>query len=779
MNISGTRRASWAWSWGGVILLCVVICGWMLTHGARFDTRVTALLPDTHQSELVERANHKLGAQFEDRFVLLLKADSLNDTAARLASLLHQSPAVASLQWRPDDFESGDIVKALGPYRYRLMAPDWQNDVDAGQLEGIEQQALKGLFMPDGLDQHPVRDPYGLLNHWLVYQLPSLFQTHHNLVTVTSHEGQEYAVLIGTLKGNPFDQGTQAQLDTALAAFNGQFPKATLLRSGMIFHASEGAKQARSEMSTFGLSALAGLLIMLWLVFRSPKTMASLLLPLAAGGLFALTVTLLVFGRLHLLTIAFGTSLIGIAIDYAIHMQCARAAEQQHFRLVNLLPGLALGLASSVIAFAAQALTPLPGLRQMAIFAATGLIGAWITVVVWLPRIRMKATPHAGRLADRLWTPFSQLQGRLGAPMALLLAGLALVLIVTRLGTDDSLRLLNTSSPDLLGDEQQVQRLLHRDTGTRYLLLTADTPALWLDEADQLRPLLSSLQKEGHLGGFDLLSDHVPTMVHQDDNLSRTRTLYQQNLVELYARAGLPETLVQRADKTLTSPAPPYLTLDHWLATGPGKSDQRLWIGPVDPAAPQGAVAGIISLTGKADAIAIKALQAADRNDPHLRLVDRVADISSVLGQLRRQIAWWVGGALVLLGLGLALRYRRRTWRVMAPATGAVLLVLSLYSLLGVPLNLFHQLALLLVIGLGLDAGIFITEHPTAHHAWLAITLSTLSSLLAFGLLAFSATPVLHYIGLTTLLGLLSVWLLVPLVQSRPATSPQGSMTHE
>ncbi|MCM2131732.1 MMPL family transporter [Larsenimonas rhizosphaerae] len=777
MNTSGAHRPSWAWSWGGVILLCAVICGWLLTHGARFDTRVTALLPDTHQSELVGRANHQLGAQFEDRFVLLLSADSLNDTAARLAGLLNQSPAVASLQWRPDDFESGDIVKALGPYRYRLMAPDWQDDVDAGQLENIEQQALKGLFMPDGLDQHPIRDPYGLLNHWLTYQLPSLFKTHHNLVTVTSEEGQEYAVLIGTLHGNPFDQGTQAQLDASLATFNDQFPRATLLRSGMIFHASEGARQARREMSTFGLSALMGLLIMLWLVFRSPKTMASLLLPLVTGGLFALTVTLLIFGRLHLLTIAFGTSLIGIAIDYAIHMQCARAAEQHHFSLSRLLPGLALGLASSVIAFAAQALTPLPGLRQMAIFAAAGLIGAWITVVVWLPRIRMKNTPHAARLADRLWAPFSRLQGRLRAPAALGLAALALILIVSRLGTDDSLRLLNTSSPDLLGDEQQVQRLLHRDTGTRYLLLTAQTADLWLDAADQLHPLLSSLKKEGHLGGFELLSDHVPTMVHQDDNLERTRTLYQQNLATLYTRAGLPETLVQQADRTLISP--PYLTLDHWLATGPGKSDQRLWIGPADPTEPQGAVAGIISLTGKADASAIKALQAADRNDPHLRLVDRVADISSVLGQLRRQIAWWVGGALVLLGLGLSLRYRRRTWRVMAPAAGAVLLVLSLYSLLGVPLNLFHQLALLLVIGLGLDAGIFITEHPTAHHAWLAITLSTLSSLLAFGLLAFSATPVLHYIGLTTLLGLLSVWLLVPLVQPRQPTSPQGSITHE
>ncbi|MCM5705012.1 MMPL family transporter [Larsenimonas salina] len=755
-----------AWLWALMLLGCVVLAGWMITHGVRFDTRVTALLPDTHQSARVQQANAQLGSQFQDRFVLMVKSNDLPGSVKALAERLEKSPAVERLQWRPGDFDTGDPVALLGPARYRLLDKDLRKKIDAGDYQAIEQRALRQLFMPDGLDQHPIRDPYGLLDRWLAGTMALPFRTDSNLITLT-HEGSRYAVLIGTLEGNPFSQSTQNELHQAVASVTNAHPDMTLLRSGMIFHAYEGAQQARQEISTFGLGALIGLLLILWLVFRSPKTMATLMVPLLAGGLFALAATLLVFGRLHLLTIAFGTSLIGIAIDYAIHMQCARAALGQRFALKPMLPGLALGLLSSVLAFAAQALTPMPGLRQMAFFAATGLIGAWLTVVLWLPRVTLKATPSAAAAADRLWTLFCAFKGRLTVAWALVGVVLALSIIGVRLHTNDSLQLLTTSSSPLLKDEQQVQSILGRDTGSRYLLLSAATPEQWQARAEVLEPLLKRLVKNGHLGGYELLTDHVPSSAHQDDNLERTRTLYDKTLASLYGQAGLPSSLIQKAQARLVNP--PHLTLEAWLESPLGQADRRLWLGHSDTEA---GVAGVIPLKGVLDDSGLAALERAARHAPYLSYEDRVARIATVLSELRRTIAGWVGGAFVVLAALLALRYRRCTWRVMAPAAGGVLITLAVLALAGTPVNLFHQLALLLVIGLGLDAGIFMAEHR-ARHAWLAITLSSASSLLAFGLLAFSATPVLHHIGLTSLIGLLSVWLLVPLVQPHTLDSPE------
>ena len=80
-------------------------------------------------------------------------------------------------------------------------------------------------------------------------------------------------------------------------------------------------------------------------------------------------------------------------------------------------------------------------------------------------------------------------------------------------------------------------------------------------------------------------------------------------------------------------------------------------------------------------------------------------------------------------------------------------------------LNLFHLMALILVLGIGLDMGIFLIETDEAAHTWLAVSLSAYTSLLAFGLLALSDTPVLHHFGLTVAIGLSLVWLLVPLMR--------------
>jgi predicted exporter len=84
------------------------------------------------------------------------------------------------------------------------------------------------------------------------------------------------------------------------------------------------------------------------------------------------------------------------------------------------------------------------------------------------------------------------------------------------------------------------------------------------------------------------------------------------------------------------------------------------------------------------------------------------------------------------------------------------------------------------VLGIGLDAGIFSTEHPDDPAAWLAISLSCASSLLAFGLLAFSATPALHFLGTTCLTGLTASWLLVPFSRGprRPHLAHKEHVSH-
>jgi len=104
---------------------------------------------------------------------------------------------------------------------------------------------------------------------------------------------------------------------------------------------------------------------------------------------------------------------------------------------------------------------------------------------------------------------------------------------------------------------------------------------------------------------------------------------------------------------------------------------------------------------------------------------------------------------------------------VILPPALATVITVGLLSALGQPLNLFNLLATLLILGIGLDIGIFVRESHGEWHAWEAVTLSAVTSLLAFGLLALSETPVLHHYGMTVLPGIALAWLIAFVLHRR------------
>jgi len=123
-----------------------------------------------------------------------------------------------------------------------------------------------------------------------------------------------------------------------------------------------------------------------------------------------------------------------------------------------------------------------------------------------------------------------------------------------------------------------------------------------------------------------------------------------------------------------------------------------------------------------------------------------------------------IAASYALVFAALSWRFGRRAWRALAPTALASALALALPALLGQPLQLFNVLALLLILGMGVDYGIFLLEQPQrkAIRPFLSISLAAASTLLAFGLLALSLTPALRAFGLTMLLGIGLAWLLTP-----------------
>lgn len=148
--------------------------------------------------------------------------------------------------------------------------------------------------------------------------------------------------------------------------------------------------------------------------------------------------------------------------------------------------------------------------------------------------------------------------------------------------------------------------------------------------------------------------------------------------------------------------------------------------------------------------------------------IDQKEIVSGVYEGFRRSATKMVlfGSCIVLLVLGARYRSARRALLAFLPALLAATGTLGLLGLLGVPVNVASAVSLLVVLGMGVDYGIFAVdsaERAESRGATLSsLLISCVTSIFVFGILALSEQPVLRAIGLVTGIGVFLALLFAP-----------------
>ncbi|MCL2644578.1 MAG: hypothetical protein FWD51_03870, partial [Betaproteobacteria bacterium] len=424
--------------------------------------------------------------------------------------------------------------------------------------------------------------------------------------------------------------------------------------------------------------------------------------------------------------------------------------EPRWARFRRLLPPLSLVLIAPALAYLGLLLMPFPGMRQMACFAVSGIIGAWLTIMLWHPYLlpsSLPVTPFAGRLMQMLqhWPRWR------ATPAQWLIAALGAVAIgggMAQLKTNDDIRSLVNSDPQLLREHLEVAKALELPSPAQIFLITGATPEEVLQHEEALLEKLTPLFAAGKLTGYDAISRWLPSQQRQQIAREAQQTLAA-------ARAALAKEL-ELSDDWIDIPHPAPLTADEWLAQPATKSLRYLWQG----SSTDGLYSTIVLLKGLHDADTVRQLAAF--GDTHIQWVDKTAEVSSLMGRYRTLLSSVLIAAYILAPLALLAFFRRQTWRVVMPSLLAALGTLAIMGYAGLPLQLLNVLTLLLVFGMGIDYGLFLVSQRSDARAFLAICVAASLTLPAFGLLAVSSTPALQTIGLTTVLGIGLAWLFTP-----------------
>ena len=764
--------------WALVVCLLLGHNAW-LWLGQRIapDTDILALLPLDERDPVLQQSFTHMVDSAQQRVVVLVGAKDWND-AGRAADayrkLLAPHGALISFDAMGDESQA-NWLSSLQPHAAVLIGAAQEKELREQPARFWTESALARLYSAfSGPKLGAFRDdPFGLFAGWAQERAGETPVRPRDGRLFVAGEGREYVLLTYTLKPSAFSLGAQQSvvplLDAAKAAAHAAVPSSEIITAGVILHAAAAGAQASREVHTIGAGSLVGIVLLTWLTFRSVKPISLTLLSIGVGFLGALSLCWLLFGRIHLLTLVFGASLIGVAQDYGIYFLCHRLGAGREVDspalLRRLLPGLGLTLLAAVIGYLGLALTPFPGLRHMAVFSALGLVFAWLTVVCWFPALIKADTLKPGWLARRYrgailrWPRFSM------APRNLVLVALLAVFAVagwSRLKTNDDIRSLQSSPPQLVSDQIKLGKLLDAPSPVQYYLVRGATSEDVLQREEALKRRLDVLIGQGHIAGYQALSNWVPSKQTQGARLALVDDKLLGDAGPLAALAheiGEDPDWVAQTRAHLKRSAQP-MALDAFMRTPASQPWRHLWLGEVE-----GVHASIVALRGMRYA-SIPVLAKASEGLTGVQWVDKVGGISSVLGRYRADMGWVVLGAYLVVFLVLLPRYRGRTWRVLAPTALASVLTVAAIGLLGQGLMLFHVLALMLLLGVGVDYGIFMQEdHADADAGdapWLAVGLSAASAILSFGLLGLSGTPALQAFGMTMLVGTALVWLAAP-----------------
>ena len=746
-----------AGAWLLLAILGALYLGLSWHRGILFRTDLLSLLPADARTGESLAVEQRLLDNAARRFVLLVgHADGkvARQAAGDIESVLADS-AVATFE----PLEA-DRLKGMGTFylpRAGLVLSASDRAALSGGGEGaIARRALAQVFGVGGIADARLLtlDPFLLLPQFLSSLPAPLSRLAPDQGRLSVREdGTTWVLVNGEVTGDPYALDVQERfgraLDGRLAELTQVVPDLRLYRTGAIFFAAEGSASGLRETSTLGTIATVGTILLLVGAFRRVAPLLMNLLAVAIGIGAGLAVNLLLFGEIHIATLLFGVGLTGVAVDYGIHY-CATVFDPARpgpwARLRKVLPGISIGLLTTLIGYAIMLLAPFPALRQVAVFSIVGLTASFFTVIFWFPYFdRGSAPSYAGRMlqvADIFWRLWEDPRLR-----RLCWASLGVLLVLGAIGfsravVDDDVRRMQSLSPSLLAEQAAIERLAGSSGAPQFVAIEAADDEAALQLGEQVGAVLDKLVEQGALVAHRGPADFVPSLARQKENASLSEKLDKAAQAAALGLKLPPAVAPQPFTLAEAQASGAFPFLDEWLL-GPGTQVIAL-DGLKDPTALRSALAGIDGV----------------------RFLDPAGDFSARLGTYRHKALWLIGISAMLMILPLGWRYGLKGGIiVLLPSLAALLLAPALIALTGEGLSFFHVMGLILVLAIGVDYATFCAETDGAHRAvtMLAVLLDMVTTLLSFGLLAFSSVFAVHAFGLTMLIGILVAFLLAPL----------------
>jgi uncharacterized protein len=710
----------------------------------------------------------------------LIRSVAFGSSPTLLAALDHVTLAYAPLFVRAADLDDFD----------RLLTPEG--------LRTQIQKTLLTLSLPGtGLhEQWLLTDPLQL-RRFALARLTALRGTFRFDPTSPHWLSQDGTALLIKVEGRASvhdPMGVKATVSllqraiadvVALPAFQGLTVQAT----GGYFFAAESERIIRSDMIwNLNLSVLLICLLLTW-AFRRWGVLLYGQIPTLLGLFLALGTFALVRPKLNALTLGCAAGLVGLGVDYTIHIltQCFAALstgtpKRRALRTaVRETGGGLMGAAlTTVVGFGAFILAGQPFLQDTGLLATLGIMWCCALCVTFLPALLMclptsqrRPAPRALGLPLLLTHTLRAATLVLGFSLTLCLGALA-ALVWWPPGFDTDLRNIHAKASPTLQVQAHIATLFGGSQEPLMLMLEGTTEDHVLHDMQRLEPALMALVEDGLLAAVTSPSLFYPDPYVQTEVLQRLHTKDPDALLQMVktslVEAGFDLTALQgyldQVAHALRLQVP--LDLATFTSLGFGELLRPLLAHDETGAVAQALLFPTKELWTQADRDSLSQRLTAELTARGLR--GSLTGLYTVSSASAVQIAADFRRITLVAAIGVmgivCLQFRSLLLvsLVLLPVGCGALWTAGVWALLGWKLNVMNIGILPMLLGIGIDYGIYIVHrvriqgtlnvHQAVHDTGTAITLSAVTTQVGFGTLALSTNQGLASVGLVVLVGI-------------------------
>ena len=571
------------------------------------------------------------------------------------------------------------------------------------------------------------------------------------------------------------------RLNSLIAQFAVSHPHVEISYHGTPASGYYNSTQIKSDLTTTIAGALVLVLLFLLVCFRRWDTIPLLLLPVAFGTLFGLTLMYWLKGEFSLLALGIGGVVLGVAMSYVLHVLTHHVYVSDGEQLLrDQVKPVWLGCLTTIGSFAGLLFIQTDLLRDFGLFAAFAILGTTLFSLTYLPQLLKQKEGRFPAFIDRI--------NACSFDRSRLLIAVILVMTVVCVGAylkegtrfDADMHNLGYLEEMTEHSEQLLRDKTYTGDKQKYFASKGATMEEALEHFAVLDHKLDSLQRLGLVKSYTHTNQIFVPLTEQQRRieawkeywnparLAQVKKLIAQTAPQAGLNADAFDTFFESVAKGY-EPSPLYeanIIPPGYLSTLTEQSYDGNYLCFTSVRCQNDSVR-----SSESDYIRICDAVA---QDPNLLVLDTYYYTTDTLLQMSRDfdVLQWLSMAFVFVVLLVSFKFNiKHSLLGFLPILLSWLIVLGAMVLFNVQFNLISIIISTFIFGIGVDYSIFVMNGLTSgdnqklNYHKTAIFFSAVTLIVTVSSMLMAQHPAIKSVGFSTLVGLLSAVILSYVLQ--------------